>query len=107
MGMNTLEQWAADEELLQQRAVAGLASGFLQQQLPRALGIQVQLTDGEFVDGDDAAFLAEMLDTLASAGEVLGQQPEVGALHRCARSLYDDIMTEASARTSSQPPQRD
>jgi hypothetical protein len=84
------------------QAVAALASDFEQRQLPRALEIRTQLTEGEALGDEDSAFLSDVLETLAAATALFGDDPDVGALHRCALGLCDDIMTAASAR--SQPP---
>jgi hypothetical protein len=103
MGMRTNPSAVADRELLIERAVAALSGDFLQRQLPRALGIQVQVAEGEGLGDEDAAFLADMLDTLACAGALFGHHRDIEALHRCALSLHDDIMREAVADTSRRP----
>ncbi|MCG6941599.1 MAG: hypothetical protein LJE69_10150 [Thiohalocapsa sp.] len=84
------------------QAVASLSAEFIQRQLPRALGIQVQVADGEALSDEDVAFLMEMVDTLGCAGELLGHDPRLEAMHRCALSLYDDILTEAFVQAMSE-----
>jgi hypothetical protein len=96
IGMNAPALIFAEHERAQ--AVSALASDFVHRRLPRALALQAQLGEGEPIGDDDAAFLADTVDTLAAASALFGQNPELNALHRCALGLCDDIMTEASAR---------
>jgi hypothetical protein len=99
MGMSRVTGPDAEAELLIERVVSALASEFTQRQLPRALAIQAELSAGDALSAEDAAFLADMQESLASTSELLDGQPELAALHRCAASLYDDIMTEAFVAT--------
>jgi hypothetical protein len=78
-----------------------LAADFGQRQLPRALSLHAQVAAGEPLAADDEALLADMLEALASAGVRFGHPPEIEALHRCALSLYDDIMTAAFTQWAS------
>jgi hypothetical protein len=90
---------AAEADLLIERAVSALAAAFCQRQLPRTLDILAERDGGETLNAGDAAFLADMVDRLDSASASFDQHPDIAALHRCARSLYDDIMTKAFAGT--------
>jgi hypothetical protein len=84
-----------DMEVLIDRAVSALATEFLQRQLPRVQAIQADLAAGDSLSAEDAAFVSEMLESLASAAASFDGSPELAALHRCAASLYDDVMTQA------------
>ncbi len=75
----------------------GLSAEFLQRLIPRTLGIQAQLADGDILTDDDAAFLADMLDTLGAGDELFEHHRGIEAPHRCALSLHDDIMTRRFA----------
>ncbi len=95
---------AADTDIPDHWAAAALAADFGQRQLPRALGLHAQVAAGEPLTADDEAMLVDMLEALASAGILFGHPPEIDALHRCALSLYDDIMTEAFVQLASKRP---
>jgi hypothetical protein len=95
--MNGNQSTEVEREVLIARVVASLSAEFAQRLLPRALGVQAQVADGESLTDDDAAFLTDMLAMLAAAEALFEEHPDIAALHRCALSLYDDIMTEACA----------
>jgi hypothetical protein len=99
MGMSQVLKPDAEAELLIERVVSALASEFTQRQLPRALAIQAEQSAGDALSAEDAAFLADMLESLASASALFDGRRDLAALHRCAASLYDDIMTEAFVAT--------
>jgi hypothetical protein len=88
---------ALDPELLLERATTSLANEFMQRQLPRALDMLSQVGAGEPLSDDDTAFFADTLASLACASELFEHHPDIEALHRCAQTLYDDIMTAAFA----------
>jgi hypothetical protein len=90
----------AESELLIERVVLALATDFTQRQLPHALAIQAEVSDGHALNAEDVASLTDMLDSLASASALFDQHPDLEALYRCAASLYDEIMTEAFVATS-------
>jgi hypothetical protein len=84
-----------DEDLQTEQAAAALACDFVHHLLPCALGLQVQVDDGETLGEDDIRFLEDMLGQLESALVLLDRHPRIEALWRCASGLYDDIMTAA------------
>ena len=101
--MNSKPATEVERELLLAQVTGALTNEFLQRQLPRALGILAQLAGGDSLTHDDDAFLADMLATLSCASELFDHHRDIEALHRCALSLYDDIMTEAFAKEISLP----
>ncbi len=86
-----------ERELQVAQAMAVLSADLLRRCLPRALAMQGQLAEVAALDEDDAACLSDLVDTLARASEALGHDSDIAALHRCARMLCDEILTEAFA----------
>jgi hypothetical protein len=84
-----------EDDLQTEQAAAALACDFVHHLLPCALGLQLQVDDGEPLGEDDVRFLEDMLGQLESAVVLLDRHPRVEALWRCASGLYDDIMTAA------------